>query len=122
MAEDSKDNRMLVQAYLKNTPHQLAIAENGEIAVRKFMAGNYDLVLMDMQMPVMDGYAATQAIRKWQSEQGVSPTPIIGLTAYALKREVQKSLGAGCTAHITKPIKKARLLDTIHECANGLTA
>ena len=64
-------------------------------------------------MPVMDGYAATRAIRQWQHERGVAPTTIIALTAYALKEEVQKSLDAGCTTHITKPIRKALLLDTI---------
>ncbi|MCI0797218.1 MAG: response regulator [Chloroflexi bacterium] len=122
LVEDSRDNRMLVQAYLKDTPHQITIAENGEIAVRKFVAGDYDLVLMDMQMPVMDGYAATRAIRKWQHEQGVAPTAIIALTAYALKEEVQKSLDAGCTTHINKPIKKSRLLDTIHAYTNGVKA
>ena len=113
LVDDSRDNRMLVEAYLKNIPHQMTIAENGEIAVRKFVAGDYDLVLMDMQMPVMDGYAATRAIRQWQHERGVAPTTIIALTAYALKEEVQKSLDAGCTTHITKPIRKALLLDTI---------
>jgi len=122
LVEDSRDNRMLVQAYLKDTPHQITIAENGEIAVRKFVAGDYDLVLMDMQMPVMDGYAATRAIRKWQDEQGVAPTAIIALTAYALKEEVQKSLDAGCNTHINKPIRKSRLLDTIHAYTNGVKA
>jgi signal transduction histidine kinase/CheY-like chemotaxis protein len=122
LVEDSEDNRMLIQAYLRNTPHQITVAENGEIAVRKFVAGNYDLILMDMQMPMMDGYAATKAIRKWQSEQGVSPTAIIALTAYALKEEVQKSLDAGCSAHISKPIKKAQLLQAIYEQIDWVTA
>ena len=122
LVDDSRDNRMLVQAYLKNIPHQMTIAENGEIAVRKFVAGDYDLVLMDMQMPVMDGYAATRAIRKWQDEQGVAPTTIIALTAYALKEEVQKSLDASCTTHITKPLRKARLLDTIAAHTSEVTA
>ena len=122
LAEDSKDNRTLVQAYLKNTAHQISIAENGEIAVRKFESGNYDLVLMDIQMPVMDGYAATKAIRKWQRARGESPTAIIALSAYALEDEVQKSLDAGCTAHITKPIKKAHLLDAINQHTSGVTA
>ena len=122
LAEDSKDNRMLALAYLKNCPHHVDIAENGEMAVRKFVAETYDLVLMDMQMPVMDGYAATKAIRKWEIDQKVDPTPIIALTAYALKEEMQKSLDAGCTTHITKPIKKARLLDAILEYTRGVTA
>jgi two-component system sensor histidine kinase/response regulator len=113
LVDDSADNRLLVEAYLRKCPYQLDLAENGEVAVEKFKAGNYDLVLMDMQMPVMDGYTATRTIRQWESPQGLKPTPIIALTAFALKEEVQKSLDAGCNAHLTKPIKKAILLEAI---------
>ena len=120
LVEDSRPNRLLVQAYLKNTQHQLEIAENGEAGVAKFTGGTYDLVLMDMQMPVMDGYAATRAIRQWQAERGVEPTPIIALTAYALKDDAQKSREAGCSDHITKPIKKAHLMEVIQAHTSGL--
>lgn len=75
---------------------------------------------MDIQMPVMDGYTATKTIRKWEREMGIKPTPIIALTAYALKEEVQKSLDAGCTAHLIKPIKKTKLIETINEYARGV--
>jgi len=95
LVEDSEDNRMLIKSYLKNAPHEIDVAENGEIGVQKFTTSRYDLVLMDMQMPVMDGYAATQAIRRWEQEQGATATPVIALTAYALKEEVQKSLDVG---------------------------
>ena len=115
LVEDSQDNRILVQAFLKDTPYQIDVAENGEIAVRKFISEAYDLVLMDMQMPVMDGYSATKAVREWETEQGVKSTPIIALTAYAQTEDTQKSLDAGCNAHITKPIKKATLLEAIDE-------
>jgi PAS domain S-box-containing protein len=115
LAEDMSDNQLLIQAYLKRTPYRLDIAENGEIACAKFKGGRYDLVLMDMQMPVMDGYDATRAIRQWEQEQGRPPTPIIALTAHALKGDEQKSLDAGCTAHLTKPIKKPTLLAAILE-------
>jgi len=115
LAEDSEDNRVLVQAYLKNTPYQLDVAENGDIAVTKFTSGKYDLVLMDMQMPVMDGYTAVKAIREWERTAQVARTPIVALTAYALKDEVGKSLEAGCDAHLSKPIKKKKLLEAIAE-------
>ena len=72
MVEDTIDNRLLIRAYLKNTPYEVDEAENGEIAVSKFKAQAYSLVLMDVQMPVMDGYAATQAIRAWEQAQGGS--------------------------------------------------
>ncbi|MBI4401759.1 MAG: response regulator [Nitrospirae bacterium] len=115
LVEDSPENRVLIQSYLKKTPYEIDTAENGQHAVVKFMAGRYDLVLMDMQMPIMDGYTATKAIRKWEQEQSKKSTPIIALTAYALKEEIQKSLDAGCNAHLTKPIKKPVLMATIVE-------
>jgi len=121
LAEDSVDNRLLVQSYLKHTPHHLDLADNGAIAVAKFSALGFDLVLMDMQMPVLDGYAATRKIRQWEKEFGRPPTPIIALTAFALREEVQKSLDAGCTAYLIKPIKKATLLNAIQEYTMSVT-
>ncbi len=119
LVDDSKDNRLLIESYLKKTPHKIEIAENGEIAVEKFKSGKYDIVLMDMQMPVMDGYTAAGIIRKWEGEKGVKVTPIIALTAYALKEDTQKSIEAGCTAHLTKPIKKAKLIEALSEYSRG---
>ena len=89
------------------------VAENGEIAVEKIKLATYDLILMDMQMPVMDGYAATKSIRDWENKRGAASTPVVALSAYALKEEVQKSLDAGCVTHITKPIERESLLNTI---------
>ena len=94
-------------------PYRIDIAENGKIAVEKFQSGRYDLVLMDMEMPVMDGYTATRTIRKWEVEQGLKTTPIVALTAHALIEERQKCHDAGCTDHVAKPIKKAPLIEAI---------
>ncbi|MGH7232281.1 MAG: response regulator, partial [Nitrospiraceae bacterium] len=113
LVEDFADNRMVIQAYLKKTPHRLDIAENGRVAVEKCQAERYDLVFMDVEMPVMDGHTATRTIRSWEKEKGVQPMPIIALTAHALKEQVQQSLDAGCTAHLSKPIRKAAVLDAI---------
>ena len=85
------------------------------MAVQKFIAGSYDVVLMDVQMPLMDGYSATRRIREWEKANGVGPVPILALTAHALPEEVRKSLDAGCTAHLTKPIRKETLLRAIEE-------
>ncbi|MCP4751569.1 MAG: response regulator [Proteobacteria bacterium] len=115
MVDDSPDNRLLIQVFLKKTPYLLATAENGKIAVERFKTGNYDLVLMDMHMPVMDGYTATREIRKWEMENGLDRTRIIALTANALKEDEQKSLDAGCDTHLTKPVTKAKLLGTVSE-------
>ncbi|MGR3179280.1 MAG: ATP-binding protein, partial [Candidatus Anammoxibacter sp.] len=115
MVEDNSDNRLLALAFLKKTPFKIDIAENGKIAVDKFKANAYDILLMDMQMPVMDGYTATSEIREWEKAQNLKHTPIVALTAHALKSEEQKSLDAGCDGHITKPINKKVLIKTICE-------
>jgi CheY-like chemotaxis protein len=119
VAEDNEDNQMLSQSYIKKTPHQLTLAENGAVAVETFEAGAYDLVFMDVQMPVMDGYRATAMIRQWEREYHRIPVRIIVLTANAFTEDVQKSLAAGCDSHLTKPIKKATLLAAIDEVASS---
>ncbi len=115
LVEDNPDNRMLIKAYLKKTEHSLDEAENGEIAVEMYQKNKYDLVFMDVQMPVMDGHQATRLIRKWEEENNKPRTKIISLTAHAIKEEVDKCLEAGCDSHLSKPIKKDTLLQTIDE-------
>jgi PAS domain S-box-containing protein len=115
MAEDSPDNRTITLAYLEDTPYQVDVAENGRIACRMFEDGQYDLVLMDRQMPVMDGLTATRTIRAWEQTHGRDPIPIIALTASALKGDREACLAAGCTAYLTKPIKEAVLLQAIKD-------
>jgi PAS domain S-box-containing protein len=117
LVEDSPDNRTITVAYLKDTPYRVDIAENGAIACEKFTAGHYDLVLMDRQMPVMDGLTATRAIREWEQANRRSPTPIVALTAAALKGDQEQCMAAGCTAYLTKPIKQEVLLQAIKELA-----
>ncbi|MBI4971820.1 MAG: PAS domain S-box protein [Candidatus Omnitrophica bacterium] len=113
LVEDSLDNQLLMKAYFKNLPYQLDIVENGEEAVNKFKNNSYDLVLMDVQMPVMDGLTATQLIRGWERENKTKLTPIVALTAHAFKEDVQRCLDAGCDECLTKPVKKAKLFDMI---------
>jgi CheY-like chemotaxis protein len=115
LVEDNEDNKNLILAYLRKTPHKIDTAENGKIAVEKFKSGSYDLVLMDIEMPVMDGYAATKEIRKWEKYKSMETTPVIALTAHAMKEHEQKSIDAGCNGHVIKPIKKARLMETINK-------
>jgi PAS domain S-box-containing protein len=113
LVDDSEDNRLLILSFLKKTPFAIDIADNGMAAVEKYKASTYDIVLMDIQMPVMDGYTATKEIRQWESMYNRKQTPVIALTAYALKEEIRKSYDAGCNAHLAKPIKKQDLLTTI---------
>ena len=113
--EDNEENRMLFKLYLKNTDHIVELAENGKIGIVKFQAGRYDLVFMDIEMPEVDGYAATRRIRRWEEENGRRAVPIIALTAHALLGHNEKSIAAGCSAHVTKPLKKSRLLEVIQQ-------
>ena len=113
LVEDGEDNRKLIQAYFKRASDQLDMAEQGEIAVAMVKENKYDIVLMDVQMPVMDGYTATGIIRKWEKEKGRDPVPIVALTANSGAEEKKKSLEAGCTGHLTKPIKKKALMEAI---------
>ncbi len=115
MAEDSPDNCTIALAYLEDTPYQIDVAETGLIACEMFKAGHYDLVLMDRQMPVMDGLTATRKLRAWEKASGRTPTPIIALTASALKGDRETCLAAGCTAYLTKPIKQDVLLQAIRD-------
>ena len=77
--------------------------------------GDYDLVLMDIQMPEVDGFAATRAIRKWEQENGRKRTPIIALTASVFGEAVRLTQAAGCDAHVGKPIGRATLLRAIYD-------
>ncbi|MBF0183188.1 MAG: response regulator [Magnetococcales bacterium] len=113
LADDSEDNRLLIQSYLKGYHCRLHTAENGVEALRYLENNVYDLVFMDIQMPVMDGYAATRAWRRLEQDQNRHRLPIIALTAYALAEDVVQSKQAGCDAHLTKPLKKKTLLEMV---------
>jgi PAS domain S-box-containing protein len=115
LAEDSPDNCLITEAYLEDTPYRIDVAETGAIACDMFFAGGYDLVLMDRQMPVMDGLTATRKMRAWEVENAREPVPIIALTASALKGDRELCLAAGCTAFLTKPIRQEVLLRAIRE-------
>nr|BFD65372.1 hypothetical protein HAGR004_03940 [Bdellovibrio sp. HAGR004] len=115
IADDTEDNRTLFTHYLKNEPYEIIEAENGLQAIDQVKSGEFDIVFMDVQMPEMDGYAATDRIREWERTEHKSPVPIIALTAHALSEDRQKSLKAGCNDHIAKPFKKDTLLGVINK-------
>ena len=101
---------MVVRSYLKSTNIIVEEAENGVIALDKMKAENYDLVLMDIQMPMMDGYDAMRLMRQWEQERGLARTRIVALTASALASDVKSCLEAGADLYLSKPIKKHMLL------------
>ena len=117
LVDDYPDNRTIILAYLQDTPYHVEIAENGLIACEKFFSGSYDLILMDRQMPVMDGLSAARAIRAWEQENHRHPTPIIALTAAALKGDRDLCIASGCDAYLAKPIKQDVLLRAISKFA-----
>ena len=114
LVEDSADNQALVKAYLKNEDIDLDIVADGLQAVGKVNTTSYDLVLMDMQMPVLDGYRATRRIRELETEKNWGRSPIVALTAHALNEEIKRCLDAGCDGHLAKPVRKQQLIEAIN--------
>ena len=117
LADDAEDNRFLVRGYLKGSGYALDEVENGALAVEKFKSETYDLVLMDVEMPVLDGYSAVREMRSYEKLRGGPPTPILVLTAHTLKQARDRSAEAGCTDHLAKPLRKAALLEAIRRHA-----
>ncbi|MBF0310371.1 MAG: response regulator [Magnetococcales bacterium] len=113
LAEDSQDNQALFQLYLQQTCHRLVIVNNGIEAVARVRDEVFDLVVMDLQMPMMDGYTATRRIRRWERETNRPALVIIALSAHASIGTKQESLAAGCDDHLTKPIGKRDFLQAI---------
>jgi len=110
VAEDSAASQILIRKLLEKYGLEVTIADNGRRVVEEALNGSYDLILMDMHMPEMNGYDATRLLR----EQGCV-VPIIALTASALKSDESKCLQAGCDGYLTKPINRAELLRTLHK-------
>ena len=117
VAEDSEDNRFLLQAYCKGSAFQPTFVVNGEEALLAYQRGAYDLIAMDVQMPIMDGLTATRRIRVEEQARDKPHIPILALTANALPRDVEEALEAGCDAHLAKPISKHRFLRALEEWA-----
>ena len=110
VAEDDDISFALLQVLLSNN-NKLIRAKNGEEVVKAFKANpEIDLILMDLKMPVMDGYEATREIRKLDSD-----IPIIAQTAYALSGDDNKALSAGCNDYVSKPIKKEKLIEKVEK-------
>jgi CheY-like chemotaxis protein len=117
VAEDATDNLLLIRAFLKDEPWKIDSASNGRIALEKALTASYDLILMDLDMPEMDGYTAARKIRSSECSNQMPAVPIVALTAHNEADAVLRSIEAGCTAHVTKPIHKASFLKTVRQYA-----
>jgi two-component system, cell cycle response regulator DivK len=112
VVEDQPDNRRILRDLLGNAGYELIEAETGEEALTAVEAQRPDLILMDIQLPVMDGYEATRRIR---SNPELKSIPIIAVTSYALAGDEAKALAVGCNAYITKPFSPRALLAKVQE-------
>jgi CheY-like chemotaxis protein len=114
LVEDSPDNRILVSRLLSTEGAQTTFANNGAEGVDKALAEEFDVVLMDMRMPVCDGLEATRRLRA----QGYR-RPIVAFTAHAMEEERRNAFAAGCSDYLTKPINKPKLLSTLSRYADA---
>ncbi|WP_413558917.1 ATP-binding protein [Bdellovibrio sp. HCB209] len=116
VVDDVDDNRNLLGIYLQKTIHSITYAESGNDAVSLAEKNPYDVIFMDVQMPGMDGHEATMRIREIEREQGRKPARIFACTANAFAEDIERSLGAGCDMHLSKPIRKDTLMKAINSC------
>ena len=121
VVDDVEDNRFLVRAYLTGEQWTLDFAEDGAIGLSKALSKPYDLILMDVQMPVIDGYEATRQIRLYEKSRNLPAVPIIALTAHALATEIARAREAGCTSYLPKPVTKAALTGEIAKWLSSAT-
>ncbi len=117
LVEDNPSNQLLMKFCLAKTSYTYDLAENGQEAVEKFEQGAYDLLLMDINMPVMDGYEATQMIRQFEKNNQRGETTIIALTANVSPEDRQKCIQSGCTDVIAKPFKIQEFLNSLKQIA-----
>ena len=119
LVEDNPINQRVAMFNLNKLGHQVTTADNGKVAVELFTQEKFDIVLMDIQMPVMDGLEATREIRRMEAEQGIStPVPIIAMTANAIKGDREKYTREGMTGYISKPFKMKELEEILCMAAN----
>ncbi|MGZ3768739.1 MAG: ATP-binding protein [Bdellovibrio sp.] len=113
LVDDSDDNRLLVKAYLKDMLVNIVECKNGQEALDLFKENRFDLVLLDLQMPVLDGYEAIRLMRQWENQNGQKTTPVVALSADSIPELIEKALTAGCDSHVSKPFRKKTLIDVV---------
>jgi signal transduction histidine kinase/ActR/RegA family two-component response regulator len=119
VAEDNPTNQLVLRSLLGGDDFSLEVVEDGRLALEAWRKGAFDLILMDINMPIMDGVSATRAIRAEERAEGRTRTPIIALTANAMDHQKHDYLAAGLDAHVSKPIEVAALFSAIAEAVAG---
>jgi CheY-like chemotaxis protein len=119
VAEDNRVNQTLAVRLLEKAGHRVELAENGSLAVEKYGAATYDVILMDIQMPEMDGLEATAAIRALEKDSS-RHIPILALTAHAMVGERERCLAAGMDGYLTKPIQRAELFHQLERIGEAI--
>ncbi|KAF2839348.1 two-component histidine kinase [Patellaria atrata CBS 101060] len=117
LAEDNAVNQRLAVKILQKYNHTVSVANNGAEALEAIKNQRFDVVLMDVQMPIMGGFEATGRIREWEREMGLTRTPVIALTAHAMVGDREKCLQAQMDDYLSKPLKQNQLIQTILKCA-----
>jgi CheY-like chemotaxis protein len=120
LVDDSLENRALMRLLLARQPLTIDEANNGREALELFEQNEYALVLMDIQMPIIDGYTATRMIRRIEERNGRRRTPVVALTAHAYEEDIRRCSEAGCDDHIAKPFKKMGLLQCLAHYLPGI--
>jgi CheY-like chemotaxis protein len=118
VAEDNLVNQKVIAALLHKQEHAVTLVGDGAAAVEQFLAGSFDLIFMDVQMPTMDGLTATTTIRRHEMEEGRRRTPIIALTAHALAEDAERCLSAGMDQYLAKPLRSQKLWEAIELATN----
>ncbi|WP_018260357.1 ATP-binding protein [Methylobacterium sp. WSM2598] len=120
VAEDNEINQEVIRAVLSRRGYEVVLVEDGAQAVEAIKTGPaFDIVLMDVQMPVLDGLGATAAVRAWERAQGRPPMPIVALTANAMNEDAERCRAGGMDAHVGKPIKWTELFDVIEQLCSA---
>ena len=116
LVEDQEDNRDMLSRRLRKRGYEVEIAVDGAEGVEKARSEAPDLILMDMSLPVMDGWEATRILK---AEEATRSIPVVALTAHAMSTDREKAFDAGCDAYETKPIELPRLLETMEKLLQG---
>jgi CheY-like chemotaxis protein len=117
VAEDSDDSYYVLESYLREQHYQMTRAVDGTRAIELFKAGHFDLVLMDVHMPGVDGYSATRAIREWETRRTRARIPIVILSSDSSRTQIQNGAKVGCSGYLTKPVSKVALLNVLRRYA-----